>query len=124
MVFVCEDIDDCVSLQQIDTYETIYHEVEEVDGTVTFEKWFRVDVRPFRQALLNIIKKWSLMFKQHLIDHVTNRSVLNLTKLVTSSRQLIRRIENDWCWFYSCLGLSSIEHALHDMCSRAHWEFP
>lgn len=61
--------------QQIDTYEAIYHEVEEVDGTVIFEKWFRVDVRPYRQALLNIIKKWSLMFKQHLIDHVTNRLI-------------------------------------------------
>ena len=60
-------------LVQIDAYETIYREVEVVEGTVIFEKWFRVDVRPFRQALLNIIKKWSLMFKQHLIDHVTNR---------------------------------------------------
>ena len=58
---------------QIDTYETIYQDVETVEGSVIFEKWFRVDSRPFRQALLNIVKKWSLMFKQHLIDHVTNR---------------------------------------------------
>ena len=34
--------------------------------------WFRVDARPFKHALLNIVKRWSLMFKQHLIDHVTN----------------------------------------------------
>jgi len=60
---------------QIDTYEMIYQDVETVDGSVIFEKWFRVDSRPFRQALLNIVKKWSLMFKQHLIDHVTNRCV-------------------------------------------------
>ena len=60
---------------QIDTYETIYQDVETVEGSVIFEKWFRVDARPFRQALLNIVKKWSLMFKQHLIDHVTNRQV-------------------------------------------------
>jgi dynein heavy chain len=32
-----------------------------------------VDSKPFKQALLNIIKRWSFMFKQHLIDHVTNR---------------------------------------------------
>ena len=38
-----------------------------------FDTWFRIDARPFKQALLNIVKKWSFMFKQHLIDHVTNR---------------------------------------------------
>ena len=39
------------------------------------EEWFRVDARPFKQALLNIIKRWSYMFKQHLMEHVTNRFV-------------------------------------------------
>ena len=58
---------------KVDTYEKIYTEVEALDNTVIFEKWFRVDSRPFKQALLNIIKRWSFMFKQHLIDHVTNR---------------------------------------------------
>jgi len=62
-------------VEQIDMYETIYQDVETVEGSVIFEKWFRVDSRPFRQAMLNIVKKWSLMFKQHLIDHVTNRRV-------------------------------------------------
>ena len=38
-----------------------------------FDKWFQVDSRPFKQALLNIVKRWSFMFKQHLIDHVTSR---------------------------------------------------
>ena len=64
---------DRLTCLQIDTYETIYQDVETVEGSIIFEKWFRVDSRPFRQALLNIVKRWSLMFKQHLIDHVTNR---------------------------------------------------
>ncbi|XP_070581054.1 dynein beta chain, ciliary-like isoform X2 [Ptychodera flava] len=58
--------------EQVDTYEKIYMEVEEVRGTQVFDAWFRVDARPFKQALLNIVKRWSFMFKQHLIDHVTN----------------------------------------------------
>ena len=58
---------------QIDTYEKIYDEVAQFEGIRMFETWFRVDAKPFKQALLNIIKKWSYMFKQHLIDHVTNR---------------------------------------------------
>ena len=35
--------------------------------------WFRVDARPFKQALLTTVKRWSFLFKQHLIDHVSNR---------------------------------------------------
>ncbi|XP_077979817.1 dynein beta chain, ciliary-like [Glandiceps talaboti] len=58
--------------EQVDTYEKVYTEVEDVEGTQVFDAWFRVDARPFKQALLNIVKRWSFMFKQHLIDHVTN----------------------------------------------------
>ena len=57
----------------MDAYEKIYDEVEDIQGVHTFDNWFRVDANPFKQALLNIIKRWSFMFKQHLIDHVTNR---------------------------------------------------
>lgn len=38
----------------------------------TIDKWFRVDSKPFKQNLLNTVKKWSLMFKQHLMDDVMN----------------------------------------------------
>lgn len=58
---------------QIDTYEKIYEECEQINPLKVFDNWFRIDGKPFKQALLNIIKKWSYMFKQHLIDHVTNR---------------------------------------------------
>ena len=37
--------------EQIDTYEKIYEEVEALDSTTLFECWFRVDGRPFKQAL-------------------------------------------------------------------------
>lgn len=40
-----------------------------------FHSWMRVDGRIMKSALLNVIKKWSFMFKQHLIDHVTDRWV-------------------------------------------------
>ena len=66
--FVC-------SSPQIDNYEKIYDEVSTFTALNVFDTWFRVDSKPFKQALLNIIKRWSFMFKQHLIDHVTNRSV-------------------------------------------------
>lgn len=58
--------------EQIDTYEKIYEEAETIQKFTNFDFWFSVDASPFKQALLNIIKRWSFMFKQHLIDHVTN----------------------------------------------------
>ncbi|KAJ7315905.1 hypothetical protein JRQ81_002067 [Phrynocephalus forsythii] len=56
---------------QIDTYEKLYEEVSKFENTKVFNGWLQSDCRPFKQALLNTIKRWSLMFKQHLIDHVT-----------------------------------------------------
>lgn len=38
-----------------------------------FHGWMRIDGRSMKSALLNIIKKWSFMFTQHLMAHVTNR---------------------------------------------------
>ena len=58
--------------EQIDYYEKLYIEAEKIEGTQTFNHWLRLDLKPFRQALLNTIKRWSLTYKQHLIDHVSN----------------------------------------------------
>lgn len=59
--------------QQVDSYERLYEELQRLEPVTVFERWMRVDARAFKSALLNTVKKWSLMFKQHLIDHVTNR---------------------------------------------------
>lgn len=58
---------------QIDSYEQLYGEVCRLEPVKVFDSWMRIDVRPFKASLLNIIKRWSLMFKQHLVDYVTNR---------------------------------------------------
>ncbi|XP_056325895.1 dynein heavy chain 9, axonemal [Danio aesculapii] len=58
--------------QQVDSYERLYEELQRMEPVMVFERWMRVDARAFKSALLNTVKKWSLMFKQHLIDHVTN----------------------------------------------------
>ena len=43
------------------------------DNTKVFSGWLQCDCRPFKQALLNTIKRWSFMFKRHLSNHVINR---------------------------------------------------
>jgi dynein heavy chain len=62
----------CVPLQ-IDTYEKLYKEVSNLENSQVLQHWLQIDIRPFKHALLNTIKRWSLMFKQFLIDRVTNR---------------------------------------------------
>ncbi|XP_054832302.1 dynein axonemal heavy chain 9-like [Eublepharis macularius] len=67
--------------EQIDSYEKIYEEVSHLEPISIFDSWMKVDARPFKASLLGIIKKWSFMFKQHLIDHVTH-SLADLEQFV------------------------------------------
>ncbi|XP_028422796.1 dynein axonemal heavy chain 9 isoform X2 [Perca flavescens] len=68
--------------EQVDRYEKIYEEVHGLEPVHVFHGWMRVDGRSMKSALLNIIKKWSFMFKQHLIDHVTN-SLSDLERFIS-----------------------------------------
>ncbi|XP_034940720.1 dynein beta chain, ciliary [Chelonus insularis] len=58
--------------EQIDLYEGLYFEIEEMKPSRVFCGWFRVNLRPFKQSLLNTVCKWSSMFKKHLVERVTS----------------------------------------------------
>lgn len=58
---------------QIDHYEELYVEVSKLEDWRVFDGWLRVDIRSFKMSLLNTIKKWSWMFKEHLISYVTEK---------------------------------------------------
>ncbi|XP_055450236.1 dynein axonemal heavy chain 9 [Psammomys obesus] len=78
---------------QIDSYEKLYEEVVSLEPTKVFDGWMRVDLRPFKASLLNTIKKWSLMFKQHLVDFVTN-SLADLDVFIKSTESgLLKEVE-------------------------------
>ncbi|XP_023385619.1 dynein heavy chain 9, axonemal [Pteropus vampyrus] len=78
---------------QIDSYEKLYEDVCRLEPIKVFDNWMKVDVRPFKASLLNIIKRWSLMFKQHLIDYVTN-SLADLEVFIKNSESsLLKRVE-------------------------------
>ncbi|NWR90162.1 DYH9 protein, partial [Furnarius figulus] len=79
--------------EQIDSYERIYEEVARMEPLSTFHSWVRVDARPFKASLMNEIKRWSLMFKQHLLDHVTH-SLADLEEFIqTAQTGLSRKVE-------------------------------
>lgn len=58
---------------QIDSYEKLYEEVSKFESVKVFGGWLQCDCRPFKQGLLNTIKRWSFMFKRHLSNHVLSR---------------------------------------------------
>ncbi|XP_059853521.1 dynein axonemal heavy chain 17 [Delphinus delphis] len=71
--------------QQIDSYEKLYEEVSKCENTKVFNGWLQCDCRPFKQALLNTIKRWSLMFKRHLSNNVVS-SLADLEAFMKVSR--------------------------------------
>ncbi|XP_048221904.1 LOW QUALITY PROTEIN: dynein axonemal heavy chain 9 [Perognathus longimembris pacificus] len=78
---------------QIDSYEKLYEEVCSLEPFKVLDGWMKIDVRPLKASLLNIIKRWSLMFKQHLVDYVTN-SLDDLEAFIkTSERGLLTKVE-------------------------------
>ncbi|KAG7506656.1 dynein heavy chain 9, axonemal [Solea senegalensis] len=79
--------------EQIDMYEKLYNEVQGLKPVHVFHSWMRVDGRGVKIALLSVIKKWSFMFKQHLINHVTN-SLSDLENFISvTDAGLCQRVE-------------------------------
>lgn len=62
-----------VLILQIDYYEDLYSKTSKLEDFRVFDGWFRVDIKFFKVSLLNTIKKWSWLFKEHLLTYVTNR---------------------------------------------------
>ena len=52
--------------EQIDFYENLHEKLKSIDSMHTIHKWFRSDMKPFKQSLLNNVKRWSYAFKKHL----------------------------------------------------------
>ncbi|XP_076016721.1 dynein axonemal heavy chain 11 [Genypterus blacodes] len=58
--------------EQIDYYEDLYTNISKLEDFRVLDGWFRVDIKSFKVNLLNMIKKWSWLFKGHLMAFVTN----------------------------------------------------
>ena len=52
-----------------------------IERVLVFQCWFRADINAFKSALLNCIKRWSYVFKKHLLDHVI-KSLADLNSFI------------------------------------------
>lgn len=58
---------------QINLFESLYVRVSKMEDRRVFCGWLQLDIRPFKHTLMNVIKRWSWMFKEHLLNHVNQR---------------------------------------------------
>lgn len=58
--------------KEIDYFTELYKKCDQLENEKVFLRWLRLDTRALKQTLLNIICKWTNLFKTHLVDHVNN----------------------------------------------------
>ncbi|XP_062336891.1 dynein axonemal heavy chain 11 [Osmerus eperlanus] len=91
--------------EQINLFESLYVRVSKMEGQRLFCGWLQMDVRPFKHTLMNVIKKWSWMFKEHLLNHV-NQSVRDLASFVQdTARGLSNKVtDGDYAGLVDIMG--------------------
>ena len=78
-------------------YEEIYATAKKLPERQTYCKWLKVDENLFKMALLHEVKRWSWIFKKHLLDELVN-SLENMAKFIeTADKELeIEVVEGDY----------------------------
>lgn len=89
--------------EMIDGYESLHAEIEAIQPYQVFSAFFQVDVRPFRQALINIVRRWGNMFKDHLVNSgkigcssfnpTINSNLLSVTNSLTDLSDFIHKAD-------------------------------
>ncbi|XP_014471080.1 PREDICTED: dynein beta chain, ciliary-like [Dinoponera quadriceps] len=74
----------CDFKREIDYFVELYGKCNALENETVFLRWLRLDMRAFKQALLNIICKWTNTFKTYLIDRV-NSELGNLNEFLTKA---------------------------------------
>ena len=99
--------------EQIDYYENLHDHLKNMEIVRIFQSWFRVDIKPFRIALLNNIKRWSYAFKKHLMDHVV-QSLADLNTFIDKADEglMTQVAEGDYDGLIkvSCISFTRLEN--------------
>ncbi|KXS10801.1 hypothetical protein M427DRAFT_103173 [Gonapodya prolifera JEL478] len=91
---------------EIKKFETIHKTIMALDPEIVFQGWFKVDVKPLKQSLNMVVKKWTYTLTKHLSDEVVV-SLNELNKFVKSTKKgLSKKIQDgDYEGLVSAMGL-------------------
>ncbi|XP_054007046.1 dynein beta chain, ciliary-like [Hylaeus anthracinus] len=59
--------------REIDYFMDLYEKCNQIPNEQIICRWLRIDVKPFKQTLLNIICKWANLLKEHLVQRITTQ---------------------------------------------------
>ncbi|KAL0819776.1 hypothetical protein ABMA28_007817 [Loxostege sticticalis] len=81
--------------QEIDKYNKMYDEVAALPSEYLCNGWLRLDLKRLNQAIMNIICKWSNLYKQNLKDHV-QKSLNDLEEfIIYATKELSVELDED-----------------------------
>ncbi|KAJ0173728.1 hypothetical protein K1T71_010877 [Dendrolimus kikuchii] len=81
--------------KEIDKYNAMYDEVAALPSDYLCNGWLKLDLKRLNQAIMNIICKWSNLFKQNLKDHVQS-SLDDLEKFIAyATKELSVELADD-----------------------------
>ncbi|CAH0400414.1 unnamed protein product [Chilo suppressalis] len=81
--------------QEIDKYNALYDEVAALPADYLCNGWLRLDLKRLNQAIMNIICKWSNLYKENLKDHVQT-SLDDLEKfIIYATKELSVELADD-----------------------------
>ncbi|KAL4716976.1 hypothetical protein ACJJTC_012787 [Scirpophaga incertulas] len=91
--------------EQIEHFESLFLEIEDMDSYKIFSCWLQVDMRPFRQALLNTVRKWGNMYKEHLVEKVIS-SLTDLSDFIRKADEGLMQpvLEGDYQALINVMG--------------------
>ncbi|XP_078035559.1 dynein beta chain, ciliary-like isoform X9 [Augochlora pura] len=58
---------------EIDYFMDLYQKCDEIPNEYIASQWLRLDVKPFKQTLLNIVCKWANVLKDYLVNRITTQ---------------------------------------------------
>lgn len=73
---------------EVRKFEDLRNTVMQMEQTAMFEKWLLIDARPFKEALCNVVKRWSNMFLTHLSTNL-NSSLEGLNVFIVDVTQAL-----------------------------------
>ncbi|XP_031848127.1 dynein beta chain, ciliary [Nomia melanderi] len=70
--------------QEIDYFMDLYHKCDQMPNEHIACQWLRLDIKPFKQSLLNLICKWANILKEYLLNRITTQ-LEDLVEFLTSA---------------------------------------
>ncbi|KOC63491.1 Dynein beta chain, ciliary [Habropoda laboriosa] len=72
--------------REIDYFMDLYKQIDQMPNEEVFCRWLKLDLKSFKQTLLNITCKWANVLKEHLVNTITTE-LENLSEFLKAAME-------------------------------------